>query len=41
MDEIGVPLEPQIVAKGQKKVHYQTSGQNQKLTMIDCASATG
>ena len=39
MDEIGMPLEPNMVAqKLQNKVWYQTSGQKQQIT---CGSAVG
>ena len=45
MDESGMPLEPRppkvVARKGQKKVRYQTSGQKQQITVIDCGSATG
>ena len=45
MDETGMPLEsrpPKIVArKGEKKIHYQTSGQKQQVTEIGCGNATG
>ncbi len=45
MDETGMPLcppPPRIVAKkGQKKVHYRTSGQKSQVTVIGCGSATG
>ena len=40
MDESGMPLEPSqpkiVIKKGQRKVHYQTSGQNQQITVIGC-----
>ena len=36
------PRPPKIVArKGQKKIHYQISGQKQQITVIGCGNATG
>ena len=45
MDETGVPLEPKppkvIARKGQKKIHYRTSGQKAQITVIGCGNAVG
>ena len=44
-DETGVPLQPRppkiVAAKGQKKIHFRTSGQKSQITVIVCGSATG
>ena len=45
VDETGMPLDhrpPKIITKrGQKKVHYCTSGNKSQITVIGCISAAG
>ena len=45
MDETGVPLDPKppkvLCRKGQKKIHYRSTGNKSQITVLGCANATG
>jgi len=43
-DEVGMPLDqrpPHVVKKGQRKVHYRSSGNKNQVTVAVCVNAAG